>query len=416
VTISNPSSALDAARRRSPFHILAAAIAFAVAVAAAPPAFADRDDQRWVGTWSTAPLTRTTGVAIAGQTLREIVRVSVGGSQARVRLSNSFGTAPLVIGSAHLALRASGSAIVPGSDRLLTFGGETSITIVPGAHVLSDPVPLKIAALSDLAISLYLPGPITPSTTTPVTGHSTALQTSYISTPGDFTAALDVPVSSTILYSLFVMGVDVRASNGTTAVVTLGDSITDGTRSTPDTNSRWPNELARRLNAQRGRKMGVLNMGISGNRVISDGAGVSAQARFDRDVLAQTAVTHLVVLEGINDSSNAIFRADQIIAGLNQIAERAHEKGIKVFGATLTPAGSTGIREANRQAVNKWIREGGAFDAVIDFDKVTLDPTNPTFFLPAYDSGDHLHPNDVGYKAMADSIDLRLFDDRDGDD
>jgi len=211
--------------------------------------------------------------------------------------------------------------------------------------------------------------------------------------------------------------VEVMAPKETVAIVTLGDSITDGTRSTLNTNNRWPNQLARRIMAQRGNhNFGVLDVGISGNRILS---GLStnpvAAARLERDVLTQPGVKYVIVLEGINDSSTTVFQADNIIAGLNQIIERAHERGLVIYGATLTPAGQPGapappnIREQNRQAVNDWIRNSGKFDAVIDFDQVTLDPNNPTFFLPIYDSGDHLHPNDVGYQAMGDAIDLTLF-------
>jgi len=392
---------------------VAAFFAFAALGPTSAVADRDNDDQHWVGTWSTAPLSRTTaGLAFSDQSLRQVVRTSLGGSPARVRLTNSFGTQPLVIGAAHVAIRDTGENIVASSDRELTFEGNRSITIAPGAYVVSDPVHLAVPALGDLAISIYLPGTIAASATTPVTGHTTGLQTSYIAAAGtgDHTGDVAFPVFSTTLASNFIMGVDLMASRGTGAVVTLGDSITDGTRSTPDTNSRWPNQLARRLLAGRGKhKMGVLNMGISGNRVISDGAGVNAQARFDRDVLAQAGVTHAIVLEGINDSSRTVFQADLIIAGLHQLAERAHEKGLKIYAATLTPAGSTGTREDNRQAVNAWIRRAGAFDGVIEFDVLTRDPANPTFFLPQYDSGDHLHPNDTGYKAMGDFIDLALL-------
>jgi lysophospholipase L1-like esterase len=371
------------------------------------------DDHHWVGTWSTAPLSRTSGVAFNNLSLRQIVRVSLGGSEFRVKFSNSFGTQPLTIGAARLALRDAGSAIIPSSDRQLTFEGNASTIIPPGAHVLSDTVHLRVPALSDLAISTYLPGAITASPTSPVTGHTTGLQTSYVAAAGsgNHTADLVFPTATTTQTTSFLMGVDVNASRDVGAVVTLGDSITDGTRSTPDTNNRWPNQLARRLLGPNGQPMGVLNMGISGNRVISDGAGVNAQARFDRDVLAQSGVTHVIVLEGINDSSNAVFQADQIIAGLHQLAERAHEKGLKIYAGTLTPAGFNlpTLREQNRQAVNAWIRSSGAFDAVIEFDTLTRDPANPGFFLPLYDSGDHLHPNDAGYQAMGNFIDLELL-------
>jgi lysophospholipase L1-like esterase len=310
-----------------------------------------------------------------------------------------------------------GSAIVPGSDRQLFFGGIPSIIIPAGGMVLSDPVNLNVPELGDLAISIYLPntsGPPNNPSTSPITRHGSAFQTNYISPPGNYTGDVIMPASSTITLSwYFLSGVEVMAPKKTVAIVTLGDSITDGTRSTPDTNNRWPNQLARRIIAQSGNhNFGVLDVGISGNRILSGGStNPVAAARLDRDVLVQPGVKYVIVLEGINDSSNTVFQADNIIAGLNQIVNRAHERGLIIYGATLTPAGqlATSIREQNREAVNEWIRTSGKFDAVIDFDEVTLDPNNPTFFLPIYDSGDHLHPNDVGYKAMGDAIDLRLF-------
>lgn len=371
-----------------------------------PAAFAKdkRGHEHWVGTWSASPQRSGTPPRFNGQTLRQIVHTSIDGDGVRVLLSNAYGTQPLVIGAAHIAIRSAGPAIVPESDRVLTFSGAPSITIPPGAPALSDPVELGVPALADLAVSIYLPDD-TPATTT----HAVALQTSYISPPGDYTDAIAMPVMSTTQSWFFLTGVEVEASERTGAIVAIGDSITDGNGSTPNTNNRWPNHLAERLLARHGNhKRAVLDAGISGNRVLSDGAGVNALARFDHDVLVQPGVTHVIVLEGINDSGS-VFIADQIVAGLGQLIERAHERGLKIFGGTLTPAGSSGTREANRQAVNDWIRTGGAFDAVIDFDEALRDPDNPTFFLPIYDSGDHLHPSNAGYQAMADAIDLSLF-------
>jgi lysophospholipase L1-like esterase len=269
---------------------------------------------------------------------------------------------------------------------------------------LSDPVELDVPALGDLAVSIYLP-----VDTAATTVHAVALQTSYVSPPGDYTDATAMPVLMTTQSWFLLTGVAVKASRRVGAIAALGDSITDGSGSTPNTNGRWPNHLAERLAAgHRQSKMAVLDEGISGNRVLSDGSGVNALARFDRDVLAQPGVTSVIVLEGINDSGS-VFVADQIIAGLAQLIERAHERGLEIFGGTLTPAGSSGTREANRQAVNDWTRNSGAFDAVIDFDEALRDPNNPSFFLPFYDSGDHLHPSNAGYRAMADAIDLSLF-------
>jgi lysophospholipase L1-like esterase len=385
-------------RRFARFTIALVIAAFAVAARASA---AEERDERWIGTWSASPQARA-NVFFDG-TLREIVRVSIGGDRVRVRLSNVTGTVPLIIGGAHVARRLSGPAIEPGSDRTLSFRGSSSTIIPPGAVVVSDPVDLEVAPLSHLAISVYLP-----SRTAATTAHSLGLQTTYVSPPGDFTDVAVMPVASTNQSWWFLTGVEVTASGRTAAVATIGDSITDGARSTPDTNNRWPDHLAERLLAS-GRSVAVLNEGISGNRVVSDGAGVNAQARFDRDVLVQSGVTHVIVLEGINDSTNAAFVADRIIDGLHQMIVRAHARGLKIYGGTLTPAGSSGLREANRVAVNDWIRSSGEFDAIIDFDEITRDPLNPRFFLPAYDSGDHLHPGNVGYQAMADAIDLELF-------
>jgi lysophospholipase L1-like esterase len=415
--------------RRQFLKTAVAATALAVAGLAAHPAlFADegKGNEHWVATWTTAQVAQVPSATnhIADQTLRQIVHVSVGGSDVRVRLANTYGTAPLDIAAAHIALRDTGAAIVPGSGRTLTFGGSPSIRMVPGATVVSDGVDLQIPPLSDVAIDLYLPGDTLVSGS-PHTFHSGGRQTNYFTT-GNLVSAPDLPGAATRTSWYFVKGVEVLASTQTGAIVALGDSITDGTASTNDTNNRWPDHLARRIMAVPGNhKMGVLNVGIAGNRVLTDAlppstAGVNAQSRFDRDVLAQTGVTHVIVLEGINDSSRTVFQADQIIAGHKQFIERAHAAGLTIYGATLTPAGSTaindplGIREANRTTVNEWIRTSGAYDAVIDFDEVTRDPSNPTFFLPIYDSGDHLHPGNVGYEAMGNAIDLKLFKNGEG--
>jgi lysophospholipase L1-like esterase len=404
-------SAIGAGFHRQSFAIVIAialavpglySTAFAKDVHGGPHNRGDRETH-WVGTWTASPQRPGTPPHFNGQTLRQILHTSIGGSGVRVLLSNTFGTQPLVVGAVHVAIRDSGPAIVPESDRVLTFSGESSITIPPGAPALSDPVELDVPALADLAVSIFLP-----DDTAATTMHGVALQTSYISPPGDYTDVITMPVMSTTQSWFFLAGVEVEASERTGTIVALGDSITDGNGSTPNTNNRWPNHLAERLLASRHRRMAVVDAGISGNRVLSDGSGVNALARFDRDVLVQPGVTHVIVLEGINDSGS-VFVADRIIAGLAQLIERAHERGLKIFGGTLTPAGSTGVREENRQAVNDWIRTEAAFDAVIDFDEAVRDPDNPTFFLPIYDSGDHLHPSNAGYQAMADAIDLSLF-------
>jgi len=417
---------LSSLRRLSLTAVAAMALAV-VGLATDPAALAangpsgNQGNQQWVGTWSTALHAPDAGFGITnpgfnGQTLRQIVHASVGGDQVRVRLS-TFGASALVIGAAHIALRDAGAAIVPGSDRTLTFSGSPAITIPASAVVLSDPVELDVPELGDLAVSIFVP-----ESTGPATWHFAAFQTSYISPLGDFTASAVMPVDSTTQAWFWLAGVEVTTSKQTGVIVALGDSITDGTASTPDTNNRWPNQLARRLIAQPGNhKMGVLDEGIAGNRILHDIIGANALARFDRDVLVQTGVTYVIVLEGINDIGFGglgfeVVTADEIIAGHQQLIEPAHARGLKIYGATLTPFAVTTIPgyysvagEAKRQAVNAWIRTSGAYDAVIDFDAVTRDPNNPLSLLPLYDSGDHLHPNDAGYQAMGNAIDLKLF-------
>jgi lysophospholipase L1-like esterase len=350
------------------------------------------------------------------QTIRQIVHTSVGGDRVRVVLSNAFGTAPVEIGAADIALRDTDAAVVAGSVKPLTFGGSAKASILPGATLVSDAVELKFAPLADLAIDLYLPGDlgIGPS---PVTTHNGASQTNFLSEAGDHTGDPGFKPAGQAGAWFLLARVEVAAPAGTRAVVTFGDSITDGARSTAGANSRWPDQLARRLAAQRGTQVAVLNAGISGNRVLGDGAGQSALARFDKDVLMQTGVTHVVVMEGINDigvaRANPSPSAADLIAGHKQLIERAHAHGIKIIGATLTPYDGAGYftqeGEGKRQALNDWIRTSGAYDGVIDFDKITRDPAAPTKFAPAFDSGDHLHPGDAGYKAMGDAVDLALF-------
>jgi lysophospholipase L1-like esterase len=411
--------------RRAAMTLIAAAT-FAVATLAAHSralAGPGNGDQQWVATWATAQVSQAPSDAnrINDQTLRQIVHVSAGGDQVRVKLSNEFGTGPLAVGAAAIALRDAGEAILPESMHVLTFSGNTSFTLPPGAPVLSDPVDLHVPELSDVAIDIYLPDD-TSATTSPLTTHTAAFQTNYLSPPGDFTGVTVLPVSSTRTSWLFLTGVEVMTSRQTGAVVTFGDSITDGTASTPNSNHRWPDDLARRIMAQNGNHdLGVLDVGIAGNRVLHDLVGPNALARFDRDVLARTGVTHVTVLEGINDIGFSGFfpseavTADQIIEGHRQLIRRAHARGLRIYGCTLTPFEGafpgyyTPEGEVKRETVNAWIRTSGEYDAVIDFDAAIRDPAHPTRMLPAYDSGDHLHPNDAGYAAMANSIDLKLF-------
>jgi lysophospholipase L1-like esterase len=399
-----------------------ATIAFAVSGVVA------HGEEPWVGTWGTAlhqPDLGVPGLANTGfnnQTLRQIVHTSVGGHHVRVRLS-TFGANGLVVGAAHIALPSSGAAIVPNSDRTLTFGGKTSITIPPGALVLSDPVGLDVSALSDLAVSIFVP-----ENTGPATWHFESRQTSYVSPPGDFTASAVLPSVAMPVAWFWLAGVEVTASSQTGAVAIFGDSITDGTHSTQDANKRWPDQFAERLSALPGnRTIGVLNEGIAGGRLLHDSLGPSGLARFDRDVLAQTGVTHVIVQMGNNDiftlNPTEDVTADQIIQGHQQLIKRAHARGLKIYGCTLNPVEGfllpgtplpifSPAGEVKRQAVNEWIRMSGEYDGVIDFDEVLRDPNAPTKILPSFDSGDHAHPTDAGYKALADVIDLKLFSKR----
>jgi len=353
---------------------------------------------------------------MSNQTIRQIVHTSIGGSKVRVVLSNAFGTAPIEIGAAHVAPREKDNTIAAGSAKPLTVGGSDTFTILAGATAVSDPVDLTVAPLSDLVIDLYVPKDIGLDVS-PVTTHNGASQTNYVSETGNH-SGVTAPAPGTRAGAWFMLArVEVLAPTNTGAIVAFGDSITDGARSTSDMNTRWPDQLARRLAARKGPAFAVLNAGISGNRVLGDGAGVSALARFDRDVLMQTGVTHVVVMEGINDigiaRSNPMPSAQDLINGHKQLIERAHARGLKIYGATLTPYEGAAYfspeGEAKRQALNDWIRTSGAYDGVIDFDKATRDPAAPTKFNPAYDSGDHLHPGDAGYKAMGDAVDLALF-------
>ena len=365
-------------------------------------------------------------VHFTNQTLRQIVHTSIGGSKARVVLSNAYGTAPVTIGAAHIALREKDGAIQAASGRPLTFSGKPTITIPANAVMYSDPVNLTVPQMADLAIDVYLPG--TTNAPGTLTMHNSAFQTSYISETGNYVGKTTLPTVGTTQSWFLLSRVDVAAPDSTGGIVAFGDSITDGARSTSDTNGRWPDHLARRLLAQ-GIRMGVLNAGIGGNRVLSEaivppgvdtravGAGVNALARFERHVLSQPGVTHVIVMEGINDIGNARQNptptAEDLIAGHKQLIEQARARGLKIYGATLTPfwgaAYYTDVGEAKRQALNDWIRTSKAYDGVVDFDKATRDPNDPKKLLEKYDSCDYLHPSDAGYKAMGEAIDLSLF-------
>jgi lysophospholipase L1-like esterase len=346
----------------------------------------------------------------------------IGGSPVRVHLVNTFGDQPLKIGQTSIAVQDQAAAILPETSRQLTFGGQPAVVIPAGAQVVSDPVNMQVDAARTLAISLYLAEP-----TGPVTWHATARQTLYVAAgnqAGESTGAEFEALPNTPSWYL-LGGVDVGTTSvDEAAIVTFGDSITDGTNSTQDANRRWPDFLARRLLARPGNTLSVLDEGIGGNRVLTDApTHVNALARLDRDVLAQNGVKYVVLLEGINDIGqtclgNANASTEDLIAGYRQIIAQVHLKGLKLFGATMTPfQGATPTNpmyycaggDAKRQALNTFIRTSGEFDGVIDFDIATRDPANPSMYLPAYDSGDHLHPNDAGYEAMANTIDLALF-------
>lgn len=378
------------------------------------------DDTHWVGTWTAAPAPGE-GAAFSNHTLRMMPRVSLGGSRLRVRISNAYGVRPLTIGSAYVGVRGTGPAVVAGSNRRLTFGGETSARIAAGSLVVSDPLELTFPPLSDLAVSVHLPDDLPASFG--ITGRY-ARQTNYVSPPGDFAGEELMPVGRLTDDWYFVCGVDVLAPGETGAIVAVGDSLTDANISTHDGHHSWPSQLARRLVARTGgRLMAVMNQGLGGNRILHDVRGDSGLRRFDRDVLAQPGATHAIIMLGTNDLRNRPGKAEeevtapQMIAGLKQLALRGQARGIKVIGGTLTPFENETFlpgawnprREAVRQAVNDWLRKGEAFDAIVDFDRALRDPDHPTRMLPIYDCGDHLHPSDLGYRTMGDAIDLSIL-------
>lgn len=399
-------------------------------------------NEHWVATWGTAQQLIYSGPtpprpaqnppppvnlaipsmwsSVNNQTVRMIARASIGGHRIRVRLANAFGSAPLQIGTAHIALHSKDAVITPSSDRALTFSGRASCLIPPGAVMLSDPVDLAITPLAELAVSLYLPKESTTST------HLFGEHTTYLSKEGDFTGSAEIADATTSLAYYWLAGIDVLAPANATTIVAFGDSITDGHGSMPNTDHTWPAYFAKRLQGdKRTTSFGVVNVGISGNQVLRDGGGVlggmSALARFERDVLTQPGAKFVLLMEGINDISSRTRQPDadvkavteDLVAGYNQIIERAHSHGMKIMGCTLTPfegaRAFTEKGEAARTAVNQWIRTSGAFDGVVDFDAATRDPNNPKRFRAAFHAGDWLHPGDAGYDAMANAINLSLF-------
>jgi lysophospholipase L1-like esterase len=395
--------------------VMAVVFSFASALFALPSAGEESDNsQHWVGIWGASP--DSTGQVFDGQTIRQVLRINGSGRQIRVRFSNELGTQDLVIGAAHIAVVQSGVSIRPETDRVLTFAGQPTVTIAAGAPALSDPVDIDAPDLSSLAVSIFLP-----SSTGPATAHSFVIESTFISPPGDFTGVATMPIASFSASRFFLTAIYARSEPQSAAIVTLGDSITEGVGSSFAADHRWPDRLAERLAAaRRDRALSVVNEGVGGNRVLHDVVGPNAQSRFDRDVLSQPGARFVIFLEGINDIGFAgavnFVTADQIIAGYQKIIDRAHSHGLKIFAGTLTPFEGTLIPgyftpegEVKRETVNTFIRTSGAFDGVIDFEAAVRDPTHPTRMLPAFDSGDHLHPNDAGYQAMANAIDLKLF-------
>jgi lysophospholipase L1-like esterase len=394
-----------------------------------PGGAAPRADS-WVGTWASVP-TATPTVStptLNNETIRQVIHTSIAGSELRLRLTNEFGTQALRIGEVHVARRAgaTGTTIVPATDRAVTFGGTRSPLIPPGAPLLSDPVRLTVPARTDLVVSIYVPAP------TQVTSLHAFANTGNVVAAGN--VADDTAVSGRQVGQwYFLSAVSVRADRGTGAVVAFGDSITNGSAAEADTNHRWPDLLANRM-----RDTGMLNLGVAGNRLLHDpnpppGSnaetfakffGENALRRFDRDVAAQPGARHVIVLLGINDigqpgtvvapPSEAVS-AEEVIAAHRQLITRAHAEGLKIFGGTILPFKDNTLgfyseaNEVKRQAVNRWIRTSGEYDGVIDFDKATRDPADPLRLRAEYDSGDHLHPNGAGMAAMAAAVPLSLF-------
>ncbi|MEO8467804.1 MAG: SGNH/GDSL hydrolase family protein [Gammaproteobacteria bacterium] len=405
-------------------QIVCAVLLLATVAAHAQPA-------NWVGSWGASPQPPSPGggpfpptPSFNDQTVRQIVRLSVGGERVRLRLSNEYGTKAVTIGAARIALADGAERLQAGSERAVTFDGKPSGVIAAGAPLLSDPIDLSVSDLAVLSVSLFLQGE-----TGPCTCHSTGMQDAYISAKGDFTKGTFAPAQTTQMRA-FITGVEVLAAKAQ-AVVMFGDSITDGVGSTAGANRRWPDLLAERLSARRGgTRFGIVNQGISGNQVLSDGAGVSALARFDRDVLSVPGLSHVIVFEGVNDLGLGYGKLegplaaimpkpaitptrDAMVSAYRQMIARAHTKGLKIYGATIAPyegaAYYTPEGDAVRQAINQWIRTSKEFDAVLDFDAAFRDPAHAARMKEEYQVGDHLHGSDAGYRVVAGSIDLALF-------
>ncbi|MGN6421824.1 MAG: SGNH/GDSL hydrolase family protein [Asticcacaulis sp.] len=375
--------------------------------------------QTWIPSWYASPAPSDKAAeTVSDLTLRQIVHVSAGGASVRIRLSNAYGKAPVTFDAAAVALRAEGAAVQAGTSRPLTFSGKASVTIPAGAYVLSDPVALDVAQGADLAVDLHVPGPVAPDTIHVI--QRDAVYAAQGNVVGQASVSGIKPPAGGLW--LWLAEVEVSGGPAKSAVVAFGDSITDGFHQKPDANTAWPDVLAQRL-AAAGAPMGVINAGISGNRMLHDGQwppfGAAGLARFDRDVLAQPNISSVIVLLGINDIGQVTkgvadpdyVSAEALEAGLTQMAMRAHERGLKAYVATLTPFKPTTIKnyydddkEAIRVAVNGWIRSQKVFDGVVDFDKAIEDPAHPGQMLPAFDSGDHLHPGAAGEAAMAQAV------------
>jgi lysophospholipase L1-like esterase len=377
-------------------------------------------ERKWVDAWAVSYLPTTVNGApqavptFTNQTLRLNMFIKLGGTALRVKLSNRFSTQPLVIGSAHVALRrsASGPDIVPETDRMLTFDGARTLKLETGKEGWSDPVDLAVKQHQDVTVSLFLP-----EATTPEAFHPTGLKTHYVASGnhcGDATLVSAGAGSRTTMY-FFVSDLQVLAPANARVIVAFGDSITDGAASANDANAAWPDVLSRRLPAlPDGTPVCVINMGIGSNRLLtSDAAGPAGVKRLEDDVLSRPNVSHLILMEGINDISYEQVLAEKLIAAYEQVIERAHAKGIKVFGATLLPIQNsrkdTPANEATRQAVNKWIREAHGFDAVLDFERIVQDPQNPVRIRRDLTT-DYVHPNTEGYRLMGESVTLKLFE------
>ena len=370
---------------------------------------------QWVGTWGTSPqLTETRNLppspGLTNNTLRQLVQVSIGGEKLRVRFSNAFGTSPVTLNAVHLALPTGGSAIDTNSDKALTFNSNPSVTIPVGQSIISDALDFHLAPLSHLAVTISFG-----NTSSAVTGHPGSRTTSYIQSGNEVSAA-DLSAAATTQHWYILTGIDVQVENSPGAVVALGDSITDGRGSGTDKNDRWPDDLASRLQADENTVgVAVLNEGIGGNCVLRGGLGPTALSRFNRDVLDQSGVRWLIILEGVNDigGSHSASVATNLISAYQKMITQAHAHNIRVYGATILPFGGSfydsPAHQTAWQTVNDWIRNSGQFDAVIDFDAAMHDPKKPSHLLAVADSGDHLHPNETGYKMMAQAIDLKLL-------